>query len=183
MPSDDRLIAARYVKALFDLASEGNQHDAVKADMLMLKSIVEASSEFQKLLNNPVISRKNAEKAVAKVLEVTKTCELTRKFFALLARNRRLSLTPFAITEYLDRLAESRGELTVHVTSAQPLGKEEIGTITQSIAKSTGKKVDVKTKENPALLGGVQVRIGSKMLDNSVAGKLGRLKQLLTSAA
>lgn len=183
MSSQNRLIAARYVRALFELATEGKQHDNVKADMLMLKSIVEGSSEFQKLLTSPVISRKNAEKAVAKVLEATKTCELTRKFFSLLARNRRLSLTSFAIEEYLKLLAESRGELTVHVTSAQPLSADEMKTLSQSVAKSTGKKVEVKAQENPALLGGIQVRIGSKMLDNSVSGKLARLRQKLTEAA
>ncbi len=177
------MIAARYVRALFDLATESKQHDAVKADMLVLKSILEISSEFQKLLTSPVISRKNAEMAVSKVLEAAKTSELTRKFFTLLARNRRLSLTPFAIDEYLMRLAESRGELTVQVTSAQALSEEEMQTLSQSVAKSTGKKVQVKTQQNPALLGGLQVRIGSKMLDNSIAGKLARLKQKLTEAA
>jgi F-type H+-transporting ATPase subunit delta len=158
MPSDERLIAARYVQALFDLASENKQHDKVKADMLTLKSVLSVSAEFQKLLTNPVISREDAQNAIAKVLEGINACDLTRRFFALLARNRRLALTAHAIDAYLAQLAESRGELAVQVTSAQDLSDEEIGILSDSVAKATGKKVQVKTSQNPALLGGLQVR-------------------------
>src|SRR5262249_39795055 len=147
-------IATRYVEALFQLSSEAKQHDAVKADMLMLKSIVGGSDEFQKLLMNPVIGRAQSEQAVAKVLTAINACDLTKKFFALLARNRRLRLTSIAIDKYLERLAIARGELTVQVTTAQPMSAEEMTTLTGAIAKSTGKKVTVKAQENPALIGG-----------------------------
>ena len=183
MSSDDRLIAARYVQALFDLAAESNQHDTVKKDMEMLKSVLTGSDEFQKLLSNPVMTREDSESAVSKVLDAIKASDLTRKFFALLARNRRLSISALAIDKYLEMLAESRGELAVQITTAQPLSAAELKTLTDSIAKSTGKKVNAQVRENPAILGGLQVRVGSKMLDNSVAGKLDRLKQKLESAA
>jgi F-type H+-transporting ATPase subunit delta len=89
MSSDNRLIATRYVQALFDLATQDGQHDAVKADMEKFKSILSGSPEFGKLLINPVISRASAEKAIGKVLLGIKASELTRKFFIALARNRR----------------------------------------------------------------------------------------------
>ena len=95
----------------------------------------------------------------------------------------KLVTTPLAVDAYLERIAKERGELTVHVTSAAALSADEVKALTGSIAKSTGKKVEVRTRENPALIGGLQVRVGSRMLDNSVAGKLQRLKQTLTSAA
>lgn len=182
MASDSRLVAERYVEALFELGQESKASDALKADMLMLKSIVHNSAEFQKLLVSPVVSRIEAEKAVAKVLTAAGACDLTRKFFALLARNRRLALAPIAIDSYLKRLAESRGELTVHVTAAQELDSEEAQAITGAIAKSTGKKITLEISKNPDLIGGMQVRVGSQMLDNSVAGKLSRLKQSLKVA-
>lgn len=182
MSQDDRQIAARYVKALFDLATEAGEHDQVKADMQTLKSVIEGSSELEKLLGSPVISREVSGNAMEKVLAAAKACDLTKKFFALLARNRRLAVTKLAIDDYLARLAESRGELTVHVTSAQALSADDTKTLTQTISKATGKKVQIETEENPALLGGLKVRVGSRMLDNSVEGKLDRLKQLLSAA-
>jgi F-type H+-transporting ATPase subunit delta len=151
--------------------------------MLVLKSIIQGSGEFQKLLVNPVISRDKAEKAVGKVLAAANACDLTKKFFALLARNRRLSVASLAIEAYLARLAQDRGELTVQVTTASALSADELQTLNGTIAKATGKKVEIQSRENPALIGGLQVKIGSKMLDNSVAGKLDRLKQSLTDAA
>jgi F-type H+-transporting ATPase subunit delta len=183
MSSDARLIAERYVEALFDLAAESNEHDRIKADFEWLASVLAGSEELRTFLTSPIVSREESEKAIVQLLTIGKATELTRKFFALLARNRRLALTPLVIDAYLERLAKSRGELTVQVTSAAPLGEDEVKTITGAIAKSTGKKVTLETREDPALLGGLQVRVGSQMLDNSVAGKLERLKQALSSAA
>jgi F-type H+-transporting ATPase subunit delta len=182
MSSDDRLIAARYVEALFDLAAESQQHEQVKADMQALKTVLEGSGEFQKLLINPIISRGDSEKAIAAVLAEIKACDLTRKFFALLARSRRLVVTGLIIDAYLGRLAASRGELSVEVTSAQGLSDDEVKMLTGAIAKSTGKKVSIRTQENPALVGGLQVRVGSRLLDTSIAGKLARLRQALGAA-
>jgi len=183
MSSDNRLIAARYVSALFELASEGKQHDAIKADMLALKSVLDDDGAFESFLTNPVLSREQSQKTIDKVLSAIRASDLTKKLFALLTRNRRLALTSLVIDAYLERLAKDRGELTAYVTTAKAMGKEEMQTLSGTIAKSTGKKVTIKAKEDPALIGGLQVRIGSKMLDNSVAGKLQRLKQSLTKVA
>lgn len=183
MSSDDRQIAARYVEALFALAAEGKHHDTVKADMLAFKATLAQSDALQKFLASPVTGQEVSAQLIGTVMDSIKASDLTRKFFTLLTHNRRLAIIPLAIDVYLARLAESRGELTAHVTSAQPLGKDEIKALGDVIAKSTGKKVEIKTQENPALLGGLQIRVGSRLLDNSVAGKLARLKQALTKAA
>jgi F-type H+-transporting ATPase subunit delta len=87
------------------------------------------------------------------------------------------------IEKYLNKLAESRGELSVSVTAATALKPEDTKVIADAVAKSTGKKVNLTVRENPALLGGLQVRIGSRMLDTSLATKLSRLKQALSQAA
>lgn len=183
MSLDNNLIAARYVRALFGLAAEQDAHDQVKKDMLAMRSVLAQSQELQRLLVNPVISRDQMEKAVQGVLTAIKAGELTRKFFTLLVRQRRLALTGAAIDAYLQMLAESRGEVAVQVISAQELGKDQIKILTQALDKATGKKVNLETKENPALIGGVQIRIGSRMLDHSIAGKLARLRLALTKAA
>ncbi len=181
--SDASLIAVRYVCALFDIASGNKQHDNVKKDMLALKVILSKSAELRNFLVNPVISRKQAGKAVEAVLAAIKASDLTRRFFSLLAAQRRLALTPVVIEKYLAELAKSRGELEVHVTSAAALGKKQADLLSDALERTTKKKVELKLSENPELLGGVQIRIGSKMLDNSVKNKLARLRQALSRAA
>lgn len=183
MSSELNLIATRYADALFALASEKNQHDAVKKDMETLNAAFAQSNELNKFLVNPILSREAAQQAVSAILDAMKASELTRKFFDLLVREFRLEIAPAAVKKYLELLAKSRNELTVNVTSATPLSKEQITAIADAVAKSTGRKVSVETTENPALIGGVQVRVGSQMLDYSVAGKLERLRMALTKAA
>jgi F-type H+-transporting ATPase subunit delta len=183
MSSDDNVIAVRYARALFELASENKQHDSIKKDMVTLQSVLTESIELQKLLVSPVITREQAEKTMAAILTAIKAGDLTKKFFALLARERRLGLTSIMIQKYLTMLAESVGEITVEVTSATKLDIAELELMKKTLSKTTGKKVELQTKENPALIGGVQIRIGSQMLDNSIAGKLSRLRQALQKAA
>jgi F-type H+-transporting ATPase subunit delta len=183
MPSETNLIASRYVRALFDLASEGQQHDSVKKDMLSLRAMFAESAELRKFLVNPLVTRANAEKMITALLTAAKACELTSKFFITLARQRRLPLVPVAIDKYLSQLAESRGELTVQVASAKALGEPQIQVLTNALSKSTGKKVTIDAKEDASLIGGVMVKIGSKMFDNTIAGKLARLKIALSKAA
>lgn len=183
MSSDDRLIATRYVEALFAYAADHNEHDAVKADMKVLKSMLAGSAEFRRFLTNPIIGREDSAKAMAKVLDALKACDVTRRFFTILSNNRRLDIAPLAIDGYLERLAASRGELTVQVTSAEALSEDALKVITDAIAKATGKKVEAETREDPSLIGGLKVRVGSSLLDTSISGKLARLKQNLSKAA
>lgn len=183
MSSELNLIAARYVNALFSLATEQNQHDALKKDMVALQATFEQSDDLRKFVVNPVMDRDQSAQVIASLLDAMKTCDLTKKFYALLARERRLEIAQVAAQKYLEMLAESRNELSVDVTSAKALGSEQVAAIADSLSKSTGKKVTVKTSENAALIGGIQVRVGSKLLDHSVAGKLARMRIALTRAA
>lgn len=183
MSSDTNLIAERYVTAFFDLATDQRQHDNVKKDLLMLKEVLAKSAELQKLLVNPVITRKQSAEAIRAVLSAVGACDLTKKFFTLLANQRRLAATSVMIEKYLDMLAKSRGELVVQVTSASNLSKEQLATLSSALTKATKKKIELKLTQNPELIGGVQVRIGSQMLDNSISGKLSRLRIALAKAA
>lgn len=183
MASDELLIATRYARALFQLAEEETKLDAVKDDVQLLKTVLDQSSELRKFLVNPLVTRDEAEKAMSSVLNAVKATELTRKFLILLAQQRRLPVLPQALDSYLHMLAQSRGEITVQVTSAKTLGEAQLGVLNAALTKATGKEVHIKTRENPDIIGGVQVRVGSKMLDYSIAGKLDRLRQTLTNGA
>lgn len=181
--SELNLIAARYVNALFSLAGEQKQHDAVKKDMLALQEAFAGSDALRKFLVNPVMEREQSAQVIAAVLDAMKASDLTKKFFALLAHERRLAIAPAAAQKYLEMLAESRNELSVQLTSAKALDKKQVDAIADSLSKSTGKKVTVNTSENASLIGGLQVRVGSKLLDHSIAGKLARMRLALTKAA
>lgn len=183
MSSDANLIAVRYVRALFDMATENKQHDNLKKDLTALKAVLAKSEELQKFLVSPIVSRAEAEKAINAVLASIKACDLTKMFFSLLARRRRLELTSIVIEKYLARLAEMRNELVVHVVSATSLGKKQVEFLSDVLAGVTKKKVEMKLAENSELIGGVQIRIGSKMIDNSVSTKLSRLRLAFTKAA
>lgn len=181
--SDVNLIASRYVEALFSLAGEAKAHDALKRDLLTLQAAFAESQELTKFLENPVISREQAEKVIAAVLDAIKASDLTKKFFALLARERRLAIAPLAVRKYLELLAKSRNELEVEVISAKPLTADQAKLIADTLSKSTGKTVSLKKSENPELVGGLQLRMGSLLLDNSIASKLARMRLALTKAA
>lgn len=181
--SDLNVIAARYVNALFSLSGEQKQHDAVKKDMLALQAAFVESEPLRKFLVNPVLDRKQSASAIVAVLDAMKASDLTKKFFALLAHERRLAIAPVAAQKFLEMLAESRNELSVELTSAKALDKAQVTAIADSLSKSTGKKVTVNTSENASLIGGLQVRVGSKLLDHSIAGKLARMRLALTKAA
>ena len=183
MSSELNLVAKRYADALFALASEQKQHDGVKQDMLALQSAFAQSDSLGKFIVNPVITRQQSAQVIEAVLESLKASALTRKFFALLALERRLAVAPIAAKLYLEQLAASRNELQVEVTSAKALSAAQVSEITTALSQSTGKTVSVNTSVNEELIGGLQVRMGSTLLDNSVAGKLARLRTALTKAA
>ncbi len=183
MSSYANLIAVRYVRALFETAAEKKQHEQVKKDMLALRAVIAKSPELRRFFVNPVISRAQAEKAMDAVLTAIRAGELTRQFFALLAKQRRLAVTPAVIEKYLAQLAQERGELVVHVVSASAFGKKQVEFLSGVLAGTTGKKVELQLSENSELIGGVQIRIGSRMLDNSISSKLSRLRLALSKAA
>lgn len=183
MASDINLIAHRYVTALFDLAKSARQLDKVKSDFITLEWVLTENRALQKFLINPVISDKQTALVVNRILETIKCCELTHKFLALLVHHKRLSIIRPVIDQYLQKLSESRNELKVQVVSAVTLSSEQTSAMSEVLAKATGKKIELRLLEDKSLIGGLQVKIGSKIFDNSISGKLSRLRIALAKAA
>ena len=183
MASESNLIAVRYVRALFDLVKDDKQHDLIKQDMLTLKLAIESSFALQKFLHNPIVTREESAKAIAEVLNSFKANDLTQKFFSLLAHQRRLAITLTIIEKYIALLAESRGELSVDIIYAGKLDDKQVKVISDAIANATSKKVTANLHQDASLIGGVQIKIGDKLLDNSVKGKLSRLRSALAKTA
>lgn len=174
--ADSRRIAVRYAQALFDLASEQKQLDAVKSDLDAIAVIYADNADFRRLIESPAISRDNKLKGVEAVLASAKASQLIRDFFRTLAENRRMQVTPFVVAEFNALLAESRNEATAQVTSAQALTATQVKELQESLKKATGRSaVHIVTKQDPEILGGVIIHVDGKMFDNSIASKISRL--------
>jgi F-type H+-transporting ATPase subunit delta len=170
------VIAERYATALFDLAESQGALDQVAGDLKALKAMVRDSADLKRLLDSPVLTRAETGKAVAALAETAKFAGLTANFLGLLAKNRRLFALVGVIDAYLGRLAAKRGELSANVASAVPLSQAQQDALVSSLKSAFGGNVAVDVSVDPALLGGMVVKVGSRMVDSSLKTKLQHLK-------
>ena len=179
MPADNLNVSgvsARYASALYDLADEKGALDAVASDLTNLQKMVDDSDDFRRFIKSPVISRTEQSKAIAAIAEKSQVSPITQKFLGLLASNRRLAALPGAIAGFRAILADRRGQATAQVTSAAPLTPAQTTSLIDALKKSVGRNVDIVSKVDPSILGGLIVKIGSRMVDSSLKSKLQRLK-------
>lgn len=169
-------LADRYAAALFDLADERKELDAVAGDLQGLRAMLRGSGDLRRLIRSPVLSRDEQGKAIAAIAQQAQISPLTRNFFGLLAQNRRLFALPDMIESFLGRLAERRGEVTAQVTAAQDLTPAQREAVNEQLRKAVGRKVAVDIRVDPSLLGGLVVKVGSRMVDASLKSKLHRLQ-------
>ncbi|MBO6559892.1 MAG: F0F1 ATP synthase subunit delta [Nisaea sp.] len=176
MASETTGLAGRYASALYELADGEKALDAVADDLRSLRQALIESPELLRLVRSPVLSRDEQTRGITAVLEKMGAQALTRKFIGTVAGNRRLFALDAMITAFLAELAARRGEVTADVTSAVELSKEQLADVTDAIKKAVGQKVAVNLSVDPALIGGLIVRVGSRMIDNSIRSKLQRLQ-------
>jgi len=169
-------LAGRYATALYELADEAKALDQVAEDLRSLARMIAESPDFNRMIRSPVISRRDQGKAINEILAKAGASELTRKFGGVLADNRRLFALPDIIDGYLAILAGRRGEVTAHVTSAQALTERQLADLEATLRKSVGGKVSVESRVDAGLLGGLVVRIGSRMVDSSLRTKLQHMR-------
>jgi F-type H+-transporting ATPase subunit delta len=169
-------LAARYAAALFELADTHKEIDRVAGDLADLKAMIAGSDALRALVRSPILSRDEQGRAMAAVLQQAGTSDLVRKFVGLVARNRRLFALSQMIEEFLAELARRRGEMRAEVTAAKPLNEQQQASLAEAIRRSVGGKVAVDVKVDPALIGGLVVKVGSRMVDSSLRTKLQRLQ-------
>jgi F-type H+-transporting ATPase subunit delta len=172
-------LAARYAAALFELADEAKQLDAVAADLRAIRALIAESADLRRLVRSPVLTRAEQGKAIAAVLERAGTSDLVRRFVGLVAENRRLFALGDMIEAYLSELARRRGEVTASVTSAAPLSDGQSAALTDALRRAVGGKVSIETHTDASLIGGLIVKVGSRMVDSSLKSKLQRLKLVM----
>jgi F-type H+-transporting ATPase subunit delta len=166
----------RYAVALFGLAEERKALDGVAGDLRALRAMLRESADLRRLVRSPVLSRAAQGKAIAALAGPAGLSPLTRNFLGLLAQNRRLFALPEIVESYLGRLAERRGEVTAQVVTAQDLSTAQRAALDEQLRKAVGGKVAIDVHVDPSLLGGLVVKVGSRMVDASLKSKLYRLQ-------
>ena len=169
-------LSGRYATALFELADEEKALDDVASDLASVGVMIEESDDLQRLIRSPIISRDDQLGAMDAVLDAAGVGQLTRNFIGVVTRNRRLFALPGMIKDYQALLAASRGEATAEVTSAQQLSDAQISAVEDSIKQAMGTKVAIDAKVDESLLGGLVVKVGSRMVDTSLKTKLSQLR-------
>ncbi len=169
-------LADRYAAALFELAESDKLLDDVAADLEQVASLIEDSDDFRRLIRSPVISREDQTRALSAVAEKAGLKDLTRRFLGVLARNRRLFVLPVVIRAFLAMISAGRGETAADVVSAQPLSDAQLSDLRAALKKAVGTDVAVQAAVDPGLLGGLIVKVGSRMIDSSLNTKLQQLR-------
>ena len=172
-------LAGRYASALFDLARDERQIDAVSRSLETLKSALAESADLTALTTSPLIGRDSAAKAIAATAGSLQLDQTTANFLGVLARNGRLRQLGEIIRLFARLAADHRGETTAEVTSARPLDDEQIAALKQQLRGRAGRDVNIDARVDPNILGGIVVRLGSQMIDASIRTKLNTLAQAM----
>ncbi len=177
--TDDPILASvpgRYASALFELAKAQGRLADVDKDVQAFQGMMSSSADLQMLVRSPVISSHDQAKVIAAIAEKAGLNALTANFLNVVAKNRRLFALADTLKAFRSIVAGHRGEVTADVASAIPLTDAQLTQLKDTLRIEVGKDVQINTKVDPALLGGLVVKIGSRMIDSSLRTKLDSLK-------
>ena len=169
-------VAERYASALFDLAKEQGEHVQVEQNLQQFQRLLDSSEDLRRVVLSPAFSAEDQAKAVDAVAAKAGITGLTANFLKVLARNRRLFATADMIKNYRLIAAKARGEIAADVVSAHPLTEPQVQALKDQLKATAGKDVVLTTKVDPSLLGGLIVKVGSRMIDSSLKTKIEHLK-------
>ncbi len=177
-------VAGRYANALFDLADSARSLDQVAQDLTTFRNFVGESADLARLIASPVVNRDLQGKALLAVLDAAGITGLTRNFIGTVAKNGRARDLPAMAAAFLAELARRRGETTAVVTSAVPLSPAQIQQLGDVLRQVLGGgKVSVDARVDPDILGGLVVKVGSRLFDSSIRSKLARLQLAMKGVA
>ncbi len=168
-------LSGRYAFALFELARESKTIDTVEASLATLRDALAESADLRTLTSSPVIARPAAKRAILASADQLGLDATTRNFLGVLATNRRLAQLPAIVRAFRTLASRHRGEMTAEVTSANPLDAAQVDALKQQLRQRVGREVAVDLSVDPALLGGLVVRVGSQMIDSSIRTRLNAL--------
>jgi F-type H+-transporting ATPase subunit delta len=169
-------LAGRYANAVFELAQEQGKVDRVAEDFAALKAVIAESHDFARLVKSPLFSREDQARALKPVLEKMAVDALTTKFLLTLAGKHRLFALEHVIAAYGRLMARLKGEVQAEVISAHALSSAQTAELKSVLKEKLGREPRLNTKVDPTLLGGLVVKVGSRMIDSSLRTKLAGLR-------
>jgi F-type H+-transporting ATPase subunit delta len=169
-------VAGRYANALFDLATEDKSVGKTGEALASFQGLVNESDDLRRLMSSPVFKTEDQMAAIDALAAKAKISGVALNFLKLMGKNRRLGAVSGAIAGFQALVAKSRGEVTAEVTSAEKLSAKQITELKAALKASIGSDVVLTTKIDASILGGLIVKVGSRMLDNSLQTKLQNLK-------
>jgi F-type H+-transporting ATPase subunit delta len=176
-------VAGRYASALFGLATEQKSVPATAAALASIMGLVEGSEDLQRLMKSPVFKVADQMEALSALAAKAKINGLALNFLKLMCQNRRLAAVPAAIAAFNGLVAAAKGEKSAEVTSAEALSAKQVADIKAALKSAVGNDVSLSQKIDPAILGGLIVKVGSRMMDNSLRTKLNSLKVAMKGTA
>ena len=172
-------IAARYATAMFELASEEKALPALESDIDALDAAMADSADLRDLIHSPLYGREETAAAIGGVADKMGLNAITGNTLRLMASKRRLFVLPALLAELREKIADHKGEVTAEVTSAKALTKTQMDKLAKSLKASVGKSVNLKATVDESIIGGLVVKVGSKMIDTSIRSKLNALQNTM----
>lgn len=174
--------AKRYATAFFALAKEKSQVETIARDMQTLTALLASGNDVSSFMHNPTLRRETQAAALGALATHLQLSAETAQFLGTLALKRRLDTLPAIVTTVQQMIAEHNGEITAEVTAAQALEQAQIDRIAANLKKALGAEIKVKLSIDPEIMGGLVIRVGSRLIDSSVKTKLERLHRALKSS-
>jgi len=175
-------MAGRYATALFELGLETNALDQLQSDLNAFNALVASSPELTRLVRSPVFSAEEQAKALDAVLDKASISGVAKNFLRVVIANRRLFAVDQIIRGFNAQVAAHKGEVTAQVTVAEPLNDARMNEIRDALRQVTGKDVKVDVNVDPSIIGGLKVKVGSRMVDASLRTKLNSIKFAMKEA-
>lgn len=172
-------IAQRYATAVFDLCVEGNSLADLEKDIATLNAALSESEDLGALITNPSYSRDEQQTAIAAISKKAGVSAVMTNTLALMAQNRRLFVMPALLRTLAAQLREHKGVVPVEVTSAKALTQKQSDALVKSIKDQIGKEIEIQATVDSDIIGGLVVKVGSKMVDTSIRSKLNSLQNAM----
>ena len=172
-------VAGRYATALFEIARDSKDLDKLETDVQAFEAALDESPELREMLASPVFSREDQGNAIGAISKKMDLGPALANTLGLMAQNRRLFVVPGLIAQIKALIADERGEVTAEVTSAKPLTKGQTEALSKTLKQSVGKDVSIDVTVDEGLIGGLVVKVGSRMIDTSIRSKLANLQNVM----
>ena len=180
--SSGNLIADRYSSALYELAAESKNIDAVLKDLEFLQKNIKKNNDLKLLIKSPLIASDDKQKIVEKILSKQLVDKLTSTFLKVISNNKRFVHLSSIISQFININAQKRGKILADVTSADKLSDKQKNEINDQLKSILGEKLSLNFKVDKKIIGGLIVKVGSKMIDSSLASKISKLKIAMKGA-